>query len=371
MQTAYYIAICDDGAPPYNRDKCVFAKRGTEPFENLAKGRVINANRDSCDYNCLKQWWTGDAQRISWMWFSCEAVSASDYSGGLIYHSCNNGNGLHMSSVKYNGHDECVWTSDDTIKPPSIWIQTKPFPIVAVFKPTTNEKLKTAVDKYCKSNVLCEGDAPINEWDVSEVTDMESIFSQSTNWNFNGDISTWNVAKVTNMKEMFRYASAFKGDISKWNVGEVTNMNGMFNGNAAFNGDISKWNVAKVTNMAVMFLYCYAFNADISKWDVGEVTDMNGMFIYARAFNRDLPEWDVSKVTNMYKLFSQAISFNGDISKWNVDKVTTMMWTFEGAAAFSRTLCGKWKTSTADKKEMFKGSKGKIGDCPGKYRVAT
>ena len=35
MQTAYYIAICDNGASPQNWDKCVFAKRGTEPFDNL------------------------------------------------------------------------------------------------------------------------------------------------------------------------------------------------------------------------------------------------------------------------------------------------------------------------------------------------
>ena len=96
MKTAHYIAICDDGASPHKRDKCVFAKRGTEPFENLAKGHVINANRASCDYNCLKQWWTGDNLRIGWMTFTCKATSASDYSGALMYHACGNGHGLHM-----------------------------------------------------------------------------------------------------------------------------------------------------------------------------------------------------------------------------------------------------------------------------------
>ena len=123
MQTAYYIAICDNGVSPHKRDKCVFAKRGTEPFENLAKGSVINANRDSCDVDCLKNWWTGDAKRIGRLAFTCGVDSASDYRGGYMYQSCGNQDGLHMSANQNS--NSCGWRYNVVQDMPSIWIQTK------------------------------------------------------------------------------------------------------------------------------------------------------------------------------------------------------------------------------------------------------
>lgn len=121
MQTAYYIAICDNGVFPHNWDKCVFAKRGTEPFENLAKGYVINANRDSCDVDCLKNWWIGDAKRIGRLAFTCRADSESDYTGGNMYQACGNQDGLHID-VNKNG---CGWRYNVVQDMPSIWIQMK------------------------------------------------------------------------------------------------------------------------------------------------------------------------------------------------------------------------------------------------------
>ena len=44
---------------------------------------------------------------------------------------------------------------------------------------------------------------------------------------FNGDISNWDVSSVTDMSDMFS-ESQFNGDISNWDVSNVTNMIGMF-----------------------------------------------------------------------------------------------------------------------------------------------
>ena len=79
-------------------------------------------------------------------------------------------------------------------------------------------------------------------WNVSEITDMSELFcsyvvliidgvvSQPNTSQFNGDISQWDVSNVTNMESMFE-GSQFNGDIShisQWNVYNVTNAWGMF-----------------------------------------------------------------------------------------------------------------------------------------------
>ena len=103
---------------------------------------------------------------------------------------------------------------------------------------------------------------------------------------FNGDISEWDVSKVTDMDSLF-YLSPFNGDISKWNVSKVTDMSYMFSG-SEFNGDISKWNVSNVTDMRYMF-YNSEFNGDISKWNVSNVKDMGGCFeiLLSKATSQD------------------------------------------------------------------------------------
>ena len=46
---------------------------------------------------------------------------------------------------------------------------------------------------------------------------------------FNGDISQWDVSSVTNMDSMFK-CSKFNGDINLWNVSNVEYMSFMFCG---------------------------------------------------------------------------------------------------------------------------------------------
>ena len=58
------------------------------------------------------------------------------------------------------------------------------------------------------------------DWDVGEVTNMESAFSNRNN--FNAAIGNWNTSQVTYMWNMFWDATAFDQDIGNWNTaGEV------------------------------------------------------------------------------------------------------------------------------------------------------
>ena len=63
---------------------------------------------------------------------------------------------------------------------------------------------------------------PIEDWDVSKVTDMSKLFEYYLN--FNEDIGDWDVSAVTDMNNMFLTASNFNQDITNWDVSAVTDM---------------------------------------------------------------------------------------------------------------------------------------------------
>ena len=68
---------------------------------------------------------------------------------------------------------------------------------------TTNVELKTAVDEYTVNPVDAQDTyGPIENWDVSGITDMEDLFSGLED--FDADISGWNTSGVTSMKRMFK-----------------------------------------------------------------------------------------------------------------------------------------------------------------------
>ena len=78
------------------------------------------------------------------------------------------------------------------------------------------------------------------------------------------------------------------GPIDDWDVSHVTDMGFIFSRAASFNADISKWDVSSVTYMSGMFWHATSFNIDISKWDVSRVTDMSFMFYGATCFHQSL-----------------------------------------------------------------------------------
>ena len=160
----------------------------------------------------------------------------------------------------------------------------------------------------------------INQWDVSNVTVMDSLFQNALL--FNDDISAWDVSSVVGMSSMFQDASAFNQSLNSWDVSSVTQMGAMFLNASAFNQDISTWNVSSVTNMSGMFASATAFNQDISTWNVSSVTNMLSIFSFASAFNQPLNSWNVSSVINMQQMFRSATAFNQNIGSWNISNVT-------------------------------------------------
>ena len=76
--------------------------------------------------------------------------------------------------------------------------------------------IKEAVKEWCKGGDSMEAVKRrfglIEEWDVSEVTDMVQLFLDQKE--FNADLSGWDVSKVTYMEYMFYGATAFDQKLS-------------------------------------------------------------------------------------------------------------------------------------------------------------
>lgn len=208
---------------------------------------------------------------------------------------------------------------------------------------------------------------------LSNVTDMSSMFAYADN--FNENIDSWDVSNVTNMASIFNRASLFNSPLNSWQVGNVLSMNSMFN-NTAFNQPLNNWDVSKVTNMAVMF-YMSPFNQDISSRNVSQVqtmssmfwyndfnyninnrvvnnvTNMGWMFTYNYDFNQPLDNWNVSNVTNMNQMFFWATNFNWNIGNWQVGNVIDMKLMFALASKFNQDISSRDVSKVTTMNQMF------------------
>ena len=216
-------------------------------------------------------------------------------------------------------------------------------------------------------------------WNVSRVTNMESLFNiyyyirpeyddedeEPIQNNFNEDISNWDVSNVIDMAGMFEGASKFNHPLY-WNVSRVQNMARMFKGATRFNcglrgpGGGGPWDVRNVQDMSNMFEDASRFNQPLS-WDVSNVENMTEMFKGASNFNQPL-HWDVLNVRYMANMFNNARSFNSLLrgkynQEWNVSNVIDMFRMFYGAINFNKPLDGWILSSVTDMREMFKDAR--------------
>ena len=227
----------------------------------------------------------------------------------------------------------------------------------------SNEDMRNAV--YLWGDAGCKNDSPfgpIEDWDTSHVTDMNSLFADVTTisfgvfdnsnpatwgWqhDFNADIGRWDVSNVENFGMygqwgMFEFAASFNADISGWDVSKAKYFGSMFGGAIVFSADIGKWDVSSALDMGQMFSGAMEFNSDLSGWDVSHVREMSYMFrcmgnswsstvlevdrTPGKFTGESIAKWDVSSVTNMRQMFELSPVFRGDIRAWDTSKVTDM-----------------------------------------------
>ena len=87
------------------------------------------------------------------------------------------------------------------------------------------------------------------------------------------------LTSVTIFNRAFLNCPSFNQPLNNWDVSNVTDMLGMFAGSSGadpvFNQPLNNWDVSNVTNMFAMFSNAKAFDQDISDWDITSVTDFS------------------------------------------------------------------------------------------------
>jgi surface protein len=155
-----------------------------------------------------------------------------------------------------------------------------------------NGVIYTIVNKTMLADIIYNEEDNLASVCTSLITDMRELFYFETGRNpMNQDISSWDVSNVTDMYSMFYNCYEFDQDIGYWDVSNVTNMNDMFSGAYLFNQDIGDWDVSNVTDMGGMFNQCSViigntfgfFNQDLSSWKVDNVADC-GEFLDCNPF---------------------------------------------------------------------------------------
>ena len=179
----------------------------------------------------------------------------------------------------------------------------------------------------------------IKDWDTSNVTNMDYMFSGNKVISDLTPIENWNTQKVTSVSNMFsannisdltplhRWGYDASGD-GKWNLKNVTNMWGMFSGNDITDlGQLDKWDVSKVNSFSYMF-YGNKNITDLTpleSWDTGSATNMQYMFGYDSGLTdlTPLQHWNISNVTSMDGMFSSddQLSDLTPLASWDVSHI--------------------------------------------------
>ena len=111
----------------------------------------------------------------------------------------------------------------------------------------TNQSIRYAVQEYladgARKKDIVDKYGEINNWDVSNVTDMYKMFEEATS--FNQPLNNWNVSSVKFMSGMFEDATSFNQPLNNWNVSNVWRKERMFRDATSFNqiGTCPKWRV--------------------------------------------------------------------------------------------------------------------------------
>lgn len=174
----------------------------------------------------------------------------------------------------------------------------------------------------------------VSNWNTSNITELNFVFTCCESLRKIDGLETWDVSKVTDMDSVFGNIPVKALNLSTWNTRNVTNMCKMFCDCTSLSELILPENFVtnKVTIINNMFQNCESLtNIDVSKWDVSNVTNFNFVFGGIGLKEIDLSSWNTGKATSMMSLFNGCHNLEKiNMSNWDCSKVTSMNFAFNG-----------------------------------------
>ncbi len=172
----------------------------------------------------------------------------------------------------------------------------------------------------------------VEQWGSQQWRSMENAFYGAQNLEVVA-ADRPDLSRLTSMRGMFRDASSFTGiftPLNNWDVSAVTDMNRLFQGAQVFNQNIGNWDTSGVRLMGSIFRDATAFNQDISGWNVSKVEGFFRSFQNARAFNQPIGRWTTRSGLNLQNAFDGASNFDQSLGGWNVQGATHFTDMFRG-----------------------------------------
>lgn len=157
----------------------------------------------------------------------------------------------------------------------------------------------------------------VSGWNFSTVTSLHACFRATPfnhpsilTWDFSTGISTFS------MSSMFSENYAFNQAIGIWDVSRVSDMNSMFM-NSNFNQSLANWDTSNCTNFTSM-LNATPFNNDVSGWVISDNASLSSVFANSSFNHSSIQNWSIGNNINMYRTFYQNYAFDQDLSLWNM-----------------------------------------------------
>ena len=142
-----------------------------------------------------------------------------------------------------------------------------------------------------------EGDTiDLNGFDVSNVDNMLGLFQDDLFTKYNYNVSKWDVSNVKNMEYMFSGCKNFNSDLSRWNVFKMKKMEGMFYGCKKLNCDLSQWQLKHIKGS--VFYGCDSLDEKNLPEGYGK---LDWVWTYHLDFNEFVKTWIILDFFKDYK----------------------------------------------------------------------
>ena len=140
---------------------------------------------------------------------------------------------------------------------------------------------------------------------------------------------------------MFYGCSSFNQPLNNWDVSKVTNMSEMFYGCSSFNQPLNNWDVSKVTNMSEMFYGCSSFNQDLGMWKLErcEKLTLNLCGMSVENYSNSLVGWAAQpNIREGLHLDAEGLSYNETGKTARANLKTYKHWTITGDEKASHSI---------------------------------